>query len=479
MKHVDFILVDAISLQFCFIAAFWMIFGPGENPYAVQAYRYLAEVLMIGGFIASLTTGNYKGILRRGPFDEVLKVLQFAIITLLITLLIMFTLNNVYQVSRLQVGITFVLYLILGSTLRQINKSLLMKKRGITEQQKKAIVLLTAGCLVDDAVERLMSSDVCGDHFISKIVLLDGDKDAIKKDYGIPVECMGKDALENIKLGWVDEVLVLQPDDNVVDKDLMNTLIDMGVTVHMCPEILCEESWPSVEMRKLGGFKVLTSSIRFIPYQKLFLKRALDIIGGIVGCILTGILFLFVAPAIYIKDPGAIFFSQNRIGLNGRVFKIFKFRSMYKDAEEKKKEYESRNKVEGGMMFKMDDDPRVIGSEKKDKEGNPKGIGTFIRKTSIDEFPQFWNVLKGDMSLVGTRPPLPDEWEKYDSHHRVRMTVKPGITGLWQVSGRSDITDFEEIVRLDREYIENWSFLGDIRILLRTVIVVLKGSGAE
>ena len=138
-----------------------------------------------------------------------------------------------------------------------------------------------------------------------------------------------------------------------------------------------------------------------------------------------------------------------------------------------------QNKIEDGMMFKMDDDPRIIGSEKKDKNGNPRGIGNFIRRTSLDEFPQFFNVLKGEMSLVGTRPPTLDEWEKYDLHHRVRMSIKPGITGLWQISGRSDITDFEEVVRLDREYIQNWSIWLDFKILFKTVGVVLRHEGAE
>jgi lipopolysaccharide/colanic/teichoic acid biosynthesis glycosyltransferase len=182
---------------------------------------------------------------------------------------------------------------------------------------------------------------------------------------------------------------------------------------------------------------------------------------------------------IYVQSPGPIFFAQKRIGKNGKQFKMYKFRSMYMDAEERKKALMAQNKVQDGMMFKMDDDPRIIGSEKKDKNGKPKGIGNFIRRTSLDEFPQFWNVLKGEMSLVGTRPPTLDEWEKYDLHHRVRMSIKPGITGLWQISGRSEITDFEEVVRLDREYIQNWSPELDFQILLKTVSVVLKHEGAE
>lgn len=158
---------------------------------------------------------------------------------------------------------------------------------------------------------------------------------------------------------------------------------------------------------------------------------------------------------------------------------MYKFRSMYMDAEKRKAELMAKNKVQDGMMFKMDDDTRIIGSEKKGNDGKPKGIGNFIRNTSLDEFPQFFNVLKGEMSLVGTRPPTLDEWEKYSPHHRARMSVKLGITGMWQISGRSEITDFEEVVMLDRKYLQNWSPLLDIQILFRTVMVVVRRDGAS
>ena len=138
--------------------------------------------------------------------------------------------------------------------------------------------------------------------------------------------------------------------------------------------------------------------------------------------------------------------------------------------EERKKELMNQNRVKDGMMFKIENDPRIIGGK--------RGIGNFIRNYSIDEFPQFWNVLKGDMSLVGTRPPTVDEWEKYDLHHRVRLSVKPGITGMWQVSGRSEITDFEEVVKLDKKYITEWRMGLDVKILFQTVRVVLGRDGA-
>lgn len=198
----------------------------------------------------------------------------------------------------------------------------------------------------------------------------------------------------------------------------------------------------------------------------IIVKRIMDILGAIVGLIITGIATIFVAPALVLESKGPIFFSQTRVGQNGRPFKIYKFRSMYMDAEERKKELMDQNKM-NGLMFKMDNDPRIT------------KVGKFIRKTSIDELPQFWNVLKGDMSLVGTRPPTMDEFVKYKSKYKRRLSIKPGITGMWQASGRSDITDFDEVLALDLEYIDNWSIGLDIKLLFKTVFVAVFGKGAE
>lgn len=164
--------------------------------------------------------------------------------------------------------------------------------------------------------------------------------------------------------------------------------------------------------------------------------------------------------------------------MNGKRFRIYKFRSMYMDAEARKKELQEAHSSSGGLMFKMEGDPRIIGCKVMPDGTVRKGLGNFMRDWSLDEFPQFFNVLKGDMSLVGTRPPTLDEWEKYEPHHRARLAVQPGITGLWQVSGRSKITDFEEVVRLDRKYIAEWSMGLDIKILFKTVKVVLWKDGA-
>ena len=208
------------------------------------------------------------------------------------------------------------------------------------------------------------------------------------------------------------------------------------------------------------------------------MKRTMDIIGGLVGCVITGILFIFIAPAIYIQSPGPIFFSQPRVGKNGKIFKMYKFRSMYMDAEERKAELMDQNRVKDGLMFKLEFDPRVIGNKVLPDGTRKTGIGEFIRKTSLDEFPQFINVVRGELSLVGTRACLESEYAAYAPHHRARMAVKPGITGMWQVSGRSKITDFEEVVKLDTQYINEWSFGLDLKIILKTVKVVLTGDGA-
>ena len=189
-------------------------------------------------------------------------------------------------------------------------------------------------------------------------------------------------------------------------------------------------------------------------------KRICDVLLSIVGIIVFAIPMLITAVLIKLDSKGPVIFKQTRVGLNGRHFKMFKFRSMVVDAEARKKELIDKNKVSSGLMFKMDDDPRIT------------KVGKFIRKTSIDELPQFFNVLFGSMSLVGTRPPTVDEVAKYDTRHWRRLSIKPGITGMWQTSGRSEITDFEEVVALDKEYIDNWSLWLDIKILFKTVFQV-------
>ena len=321
-------------------------------------------------------------------------------------------------------------------------------------------------------IQRLAAAPQIGFNPIGVVLL--GAKVRKKKIGSIPIVARDlSSATRYIEENVVDEIIFLDPEEDSYYEDLLSTCRVMGLTYHV---IIKRSAGPDeTTLESIAGLSAVSSCMKLVSSTDLIIKRCVDILGGIVGLLITGILFIFVAPAIYIADPGPIFFKQVRIGKNGRKFYIYKFRSMYKDAEARKKDLMDRNEMQG-QMFKMENDPRIIGSG---PDGTRKGIGWFIRTFSIDEFPQFLNVLKGDMSLVGTRPPTLDEWEKYDQHHRKRMRVKPGITGLWQISGRSDILDFEEIVDLDTRYIRNWSFWLDIKILLKTVAVVLTKSGAK
>ena len=239
----------------------------------------------------------------------------------------------------------------------------------------------------------------------------------------------------------------------------------MGVTVRLVVDFYKRRRANSY-VSTVGTYPVITyHTISLNTYEQL-MKRVIDIVGGLVGVILFMPIMCVTAIAIKIDSPGPVLFKQTRVGQNGRHFKIYKFRSMYVDAEERKKELMAQNEIEGGVMFKMKDDPRVT------------KVGRIVRKLSIDELPQFFNVLGGTMSLVGTRPPTLDGVEKYKTSQWRRISIKPGITGLWQVSGRSNITSFDEIVELDVQYIDNWSIMLDFRIIFKTVLVLLKHSDA-
>ena len=289
----------------------------------------------------------------------------------------------------------------------------------------------------------------------------------------IPVVCSKDNLLEYVQKNVIDEVMIKMPENRKEVDELTWTLLQMGVVVHIALDYT-DHALPNRVVERIGGYTCMTTSINTASSIPMGLKRLTDIMAGLVGCAITGVAFIFVAPLIYKASPGPIFYCQERVGKNGRRFKMYKFRSMYMDAEERKKELMAQNKMQGNM-FKMDNDPRIIGSEK----GPGKGIGNIIRSLSIDELPQFYNILRGDMSLVGTRPPTVDEVVAYDLHHKVRLSMKPGLTGMWQVSGRSEITDFEEIVRLDAYYIENWSLKLDLKIILKTFKVVFAKEGAE
>ncbi len=476
---MNFVLTDVLCLQIAFVLAHFVITREFSSPFVAENNIFLLAVMTVCHILAIVFSFNYETIIRRGPYEEIVNVLRTATMMFVMVLVYLFVLQQTKVISRLMFGWTTVLYVAVDWLGRTLEKRRIKWKDRNNRGKTYSTVLMTDSGHADKVMQRMSELDFSRERKIGAILLTDDNSgEALESKYNIPVYHMDDEMKKRIQKGWVDEVFCYQPSDMIVDTDLLNSFVDMGLTVHMCPERL-NDSYMPTEVNTIGNFTVLTSRIRFFPTGQVIIKRLMDIAGGIVGCVITLILMVIIGPLIYIKSPGPVIFSQVRIGRSGRKFRMYKFRSMYMDAEKRRSDLMEQNKIEDGRMFKIDDDPRIIGSEKKDKNGRPCGIGNFIRNTSIDEFPQFWNVLKGDMSLVGTRPPLPDEWEKYDPHHRARMTVNPGITGLWQISGRSEITDFEEVVKLDLEYIRTWDIKLDIKIILKTIVVVLKGRGAE
>lgn len=268
---------------------------------------------------------------------------------------------------------------------------------------------------------------------------------------------------EILKNSVVDEVvLVIHRDYSGVDQ-YIRLCERLGVTVHL---VLNLRQISHVHVSMLGPLPMLTfNSVNLNPFQ-IATKRIIDVVGSLIGIFITIIAALFIVPAIKFDSPGPAIFKQKRVGRNGRVFNLYKFRTMCVGAEAQREELQAKNQYRNGLLFKIKEDPRITRA------------GSFLRKTSLDELPQFFNVLKGDMSLVGTRPPTLDEFERYEFEHIRRISVKPGITGVWQVNGRSNITDFDEVVALDVWYIDNWSIWLDINILLKTLWQLTKMDAA-
>lgn len=462
IKHLDFIVGDIVAITMAFLLAYGMRFGVWT---ILEDGSYRSYYLVLLGFhiLVSFFFRNYSNIVRRGYGNELIFVLRHNAILGACTMCWLVFTKQSEDYSRMVLAVFLALDIVFMLMIRDIWKHWVRKRMSENDARSKLLVI-TSSVRAEACVKKLhndtyQSYEICG------VALLDGSIELHKVD-GYEVVACGSDIIEYVLRNVVDEVLIETEYLSTQVETLCQQLLDMGIVVHVGVDYFFE-NMPNMQVGHLGSQTVITSSIQTASRVELAMKRLMDICGALVGLLVTGIAFIFVAPAIYIKSPGPVFFSQVRVGKNGRFFKIYKFRSMYMDAEERKKELMEQNKM-SGLMFKMDDDPRII-----------KGIGHFIRNTSIDELPQFWNILKGDMSLVGTRPPTKEEYAQYSQHHKIRLSFRPGLTGMWQVSGRSDITDFEEVVRLDEKYIEEWSIWLDIKIIFKTIAVVLMRKGSE
>ena len=472
LKHFDFMVLDLMVLQIAFVLSYVLWHG-WVNPYQYPIYVSMNAFLLMCDLVIIFFTEPFRNILKRGYYREMEALLQQTLFIVLFAVLFLFAQQAGEAYSRGTMVLMGVLYVAIGYPARLGWKLVLKKTRRIGSRS----LLLVCNRENVEKIIKNISDNNYGAYRITGLVLLEKGFVGTKIS-GVQVVAEAADAAAYAQKNWVDEVFVNLPETTAQVQNLMDDFVEMGVTVHLSLMQITHMQGRVQIVEKVGNYTVLTSSMNYATTKQAFLKRAMDIAGGLVGCLICCVLMIFVAPAIYISSPGPIFFAQERIGKNGKRFKMYKFRSMYMDAEERKKELLALNRHGGALMFKLDFDPRIIGNKILPDGTRKTGVGQFIRNTSIDEFPQFFNVLKGDMSLVGTRPPLISEFEAYQQHHRARMSVKPGITGMWQVSGRSEITDFEQVVQLDTKYINEWSIGLDIKILLQTVITVLRRKGS-
>lgn len=478
-------LIDIVCIIVAFMIASWLRYNVfGDKDYGDKTIHYLmCLVFLLFGVVYFFLADWNRDFIIRGYAKELFSVIHFMSFMVFPAIVVIFFIKWYKFLSRPFV-VLFVAIDILMTYFARIAFKKFFREYISSDSNAVRVVVVAEKDLMESTIKKLTKGGTKLGYKIVRAYAADvSSKDDlaayIRKNPGSEPGAGTEWYIEGVHIhAGIDNLtarLITDPFDEVfintpnISQNKMQDIIlgfeEMGITTHYTLE-LPNISKAGTQFDDFLDYSVITYSMNRSSYKRLFIKRFLDILGGLIGVIITGIITLFLAPAIKLDSPGPIFFSQTRIGKNGRRFKIYKFRSMYIDAEERKKELEANNEMDG-LMFKMDHDPRIT------------KVGAFIRKTSLDEWPQFLNVLKGDMSLVGTRPPTEDEFARYNEHYRRRLSMTPGITGLWQVSGRSEIKNFDDVVKLDLEYIDNWSLTEDIKILFRTFGVMFTGRGAK
>ena len=476
MQYAYVFLTDLLALAVSVLLS-WLITDGVFNvlvPYTARDWMQTLCTLALAFIVTFFCFDQSENIVTRRPGAEIKLSLKFNLMLCVIySALMLLTKATMLDSRYFAVTVPLINALLLPLAHGALKRLLLHFQRSWGMESLVGIVTTA------DRADRLISE--IGKDWSRRIVgvtLLEATHEIVGTEIdGIAVKANFTDFMDWIRREALDEVYVDVPMDSGESFiPYLEEMESMGLTVHFrlplldrIEEACCDETSAARLSRTLGrcaGGNIVTMGTVELKLRDQIAKRCMDIAGGLVGCLLSIPIIAIVAIPLKIESPGPLFFKQKRVGRNGRYFYIHKLRSMYMDAEERKKELMAQNEM-NGLMFKMEDDPRVT------------KVGKLVRKTSIDELPQFFDVLRGDMSLVGTRPPTVDEYKQYESHHKRRLSMKPGITGLWQVSGRSNIEDFEEVVKLDVTYIDNWSLWNDIKILFKTVYVVFAGRGAK
>ena len=464
IETYSILLIDMVCVLVSYYLSLFIRFDLiSKEAYPRDYHSMVGAYILILCLMYTLFLDGNRWFFDRNNLRELYYTIRYTGILVVGLVVVLYLTQQAYEFSRL-------VYLIFAVTNTVITfVAHVVYKRFMLDYYRKSVnntkmLVLTKETTAQEVLETLQQEKTW-DYDITAVALYDVDMQG-DEIAGIPVVASMEDVYDVVCQMMVDEVFISLPGVPVTEiREMVQRFEEMGLVCHYRVDLFSKAN-PNTYVQQLAGYSVISFTLQSMDSRRMLIKRLMDIVGSLIGCVLTLLITPFVALAIKIDSPGPVFFSQTRIGKNGRRFKIWKFRSMYIDAEERKKELEAQNEIKG-LMFKMEDDPRIT------------KVGKFIRKTSIDETPQFLNILLGDMSLVGTRPPTEDEFEQYNGYYRRRMSITPGLTGMWQVSGRSDIQDFEEIVKLDLEYIDNWSLMLDIKILFKTVFAVLGRKGSK
>ena len=426
-------------------------------PFVLNFHEHIL-FLMVVHVISYYISDYSKNFKYRSLSEELIQSLKYTLVYFLLACIVFPLLApdlpylSIYNLLWI-VGGNTLLILVLNLFIRKVWKFLSRKKK-----YTQRILLVTTRARVDRVLDQLSTYEY---GYVSAVCIAD-DEPFEPSNFTVVT-------LDNLvtyaTISVVDQVVINLPSESFLIADFISQFEIMGLPVAVNIATLDFVTNSEKAIQRFGNSSVVNFSTTFYRSSDIALKRVIDIIGSLFGLMICGMVSIFLVPLIK-GDGGPAIFAQDRVGRNGRVFKFYKFRSMRVDAEKIKKDLMSQNQMQGGM-FKIENDPRVT------------KIGHFIRKTSLDELPQFWNVLKGDMSLVGTRPPTLDEYMKYTPEQKRRLSFKPGITGLWQISGRSNIKNFDEVVKLDVTYLDGWTIWKDIEILLKTIKVVVMKDGAK
>ena len=464
IENVLVLALDLGAMFLAFVIAVFFRYGTFRWDIAEGNQSQQITIMVILYIALHVVTNYYSDFFRRKNAEELVSILKEEAVFYILLIIVYFLIHSTYLLSRMMT-----IYLVILQTVFMFVFRVLFKHYMITNYRQgrfsKRLILITKQKEAARIIRRLKAS-ADWTSLLSGVILLDGVEE--KSIERVPVVAGKQELLDYIVHADVDEVFF---SGEGIEKDpecvrFINEIQMMGILVDVNIEVFNLVDNGKKTINRVGDYAVVSFARNIISTRGAIAKRAMDLIGGLIGLVFCGLFSIVIVPAIKLDSPGPAIFSQTRVGKNGRRFKLYKFRSMYTDADKRKADLMQDNEM-SGPMFKMENDPRIT------------RVGRFLRKTSLDEFPQFWNVVKGDMSLVGTRPPTVDEFEQYSTMHKARLSMTPGLTGIWQTSGRSDIKDFDDILRMDMQYIDNWSIGLDIKLLLKTIPVVFGRHGAK